>query len=133
MELHHMYIRFVVHEIDPDSGRRLGVFHALRNLREDGKLLPWENDRADEIKAWFNTYLDRPASFNRSSRPNRIEKALSWFKDSASRHIALMREMVEILESHSVAVEAITTDRPGYITYEDDYQIAAEPFADTPT
>jgi len=33
----------------------------------------------------------------------------------------------------SVAVEAITTDRPGYIIFEDDNQIAAEPFADTPT
>ncbi len=128
-----MYIRFVVHEIDPDSGRRLGVLHALRYLREDGRLLPWEHDRADEIKDWFNTHLERPASFNRSSRPNRLEKALSWFKDSAVSHIALMREIAEILESHGVTVEVVTTDRPGYITYEDEYQIVAEPFADTPT
>ena len=128
-----MYIRFVVHEIDPDSGRRLGVLHALRYLRDDGKLLPWQHDRSDEIGGWFNTHLERPASFNRSSRPHRIEKALSWFKDSATKHIAMMREVKAILESHGVAVDVIATDRPGYITYEDDYQVAAESFADTPT
>jgi hypothetical protein len=127
-----MYIRFVTSEIHPDSGRRLGVLNALGYLRDDGKLLPWEHDRADEIMGWFNTYLERPASFNRSARPHRVEKALSWFKDGAADHIALMREMAGILESHGVEVEAITTDRPGYITYEDDHQIAAEPFADTP-
>jgi hypothetical protein len=133
MEFRRMYIRFVVHEIDPDSGRQLGVLHALRDLREDGKLLPWEHDRAYEIRDWFNTYLERPASFSRSSRPNRLEKALSWFKDSATKHIAMMREMAAILESHGVAVEIVTTDRPGYITYDDEHQIVAEPFADTPT
>jgi len=128
-----MYIRFVVHEIDPDSGRRLGVLHALRYLRDDGKLLPWEHDRSDEIMGWFDTHLERPASLNRSARPHRLEKALSWFKDSATKHIAMMREVEAILESHGVAVDIIATDRPGYITYEDDYQVAAEPFADTPT
>jgi hypothetical protein len=33
-----MYVRFVVHEIDPDSKRKLGVFHAARNLIENGNL-----------------------------------------------------------------------------------------------
>jgi len=128
-----MFIRFVTNKIDPNSGRRLGVLHSLCNLRDDGALLPWEHDKVDEIVRWFERYLARPDSFNRSARPHRVEKALSWFKDSATKHIAMMREMAGILESHDVAVEIITTDRPGYITYEDDYQIAAEPFADTPT
>ena len=128
-----MYVRFVTNETHPDSGRRLGALNALCNLRDDGKLLPWEHDRAGEIMGWFDKYLKRPGSFNRSTRPHRVEKALSWFKDSADEHIGLMREMAGILESHGVVVEVITTDRPGYITYEDEYQIAAEPFADTPT
>ena len=32
-----------------------------------------------------------------------------------------------------VAVEMIKTERPGYIVYEDEYQIAAYPLADTKT
>jgi hypothetical protein len=30
-----------------------------------------------------------------------------------------------------VAVEMITTERPGFLVYEDEYQVVAEPFADT--
>lgn len=128
-----MYIRFVTSEIHPDSGRRVGVIHALYYLRDDGELLPWEHDRAIEIMRWLDDNLERPQSFNRSSRPNRLEKALSWFKDTASDHIAAMREVAAIVESHAVPVSVLTTDRPGFVTYEDDYQIVAEPFADTPT
>ncbi len=41
--------------------------------------------------------------------------------------------MVRILEAHDVFLKAITTDRPGYVVYEDAHQIVATPFADTPT
>jgi hypothetical protein len=38
--------------------------------------------------------------------------------------------MVYILEQHSVCVRVLKTDRPGYIVYEDEHQVVAEPFAD---
>jgi hypothetical protein len=41
--------------------------------------------------------------------------------------------MILILEAHGVVVERIRTQRPGYIVYEDEHQVAAYPFADTPT
>ncbi len=44
-----------------------------------------------------------------------------------------MRAFAEILERHGMAVRMIHTDRPGYVLYEDEFQIAAYPFADTPT
>jgi hypothetical protein len=44
-----------------------------------------------------------------------------------------MRELQRVLESHSLSVETIRTRRPGYILYEDEYQVAAYPFRDTPT
>ena len=36
-------------------------------------------------------------------------------------------------ERYGIEVEIITTTRPGYIVYEDRFQVAAYPFADTPT
>lgn len=104
---------------------------AASGLCDDEQLLPWECERVGEILRWFGGYLNNPTSFNRSSRPNRTEKAISWFKDSATSHITMMRELVAILQSHGVIVDTVTTDRPGYVTYEDDFQIVAEPFADT--
>ena len=39
--------------------------------------------------------------------------------------------MISILETQGVVVEVIETQRPGYVVYEDEFQIVAEPFADT--
>jgi hypothetical protein len=37
-------------------------------------------------------------------------------------------EMVQILERNGVYVKKIKTDRPGYVIYEDEWQLVAEPF-----
>jgi len=36
--------------------------------------------------------------------------------------------MVRILERHGIYVKMIRTDKPGYVIYEDDWQLVAEPF-----
>lgn len=43
-----------------------------------------------------------------------------------------MRTLAGLLGAHGYTVEMLKTNRPGFIVYEDDAQIAAEPFADTP-
>ena len=125
-----MYLRFVVSDIDEDSGRELGVFHAVRNLRSDGKLQPQEEKQHDVIREWFNEHLERPTRFTASKPPYNAKspKAISWFKDSASEHIKRVRELVKILHHHGISVQMLKTDRVGYIVYEDEYQVVAEPF-----
>lgn len=125
------YIRFVIAANDPDSGRRQGVFQALSDLAYGGVLLPHEQSTYDEVYEWFRQNLKKPRSLTRSSKPRAKNVALSWFKDSAAEHIRKMYTLVRILESHGVSVERISTERPGYVVYEDEFQIAAEPFNDT--
>jgi hypothetical protein len=36
--------------------------------------------------------------------------------------------MVRILERNGVQVQKIKTDKPGYVVYEDEWQMVAEPF-----
>jgi hypothetical protein len=126
-----MYLRFVVADIDENSGKELGVFHAMRNLRDVGKLHPHEEEQHDFIRKWFDENLEKPTRFTASKPPfyRKQSKAISWFKDSAHQHIARIRELVVILQHHGVLVEMLRTDRVGYIVYEDAYQIVAEPFA----
>ncbi len=57
--------------------------------------------------------------------------SISWFKHSATDHIDKMRQYAQILEAHDIYVNQMTTDRPGNIVYEDQFQIAAIPFNDT--
>lgn len=128
-----MYIRFVIAQINPHSGARLGLFQAAGRLRRSGVLSTHELDLLTETLDWFNTNLSKPARFSRSRRHNPKAKAISWFKHTAKEHIARIRDLAALLEAHDVHVHPVTTHRPGYIVYEDAFQIAAEPFRDTAT
>src|SRR5262249_37292036 len=125
--------RFVVADIDEDSERKLGVFHAAGYLRRAGKLYPYEEDQHDLIRDWFDENLERPTRFTAAKAPfyRKKSRALSWFRDSAREHIAWIRELVAILEHHGIAVRTLKAERVGYVVYEDEYQVVAEPFADT--
>ena len=127
-----MYLRFVVAKIDEDSGRALGVFHAMWDLRDAGNLHAYEEDRHDLVRWWFSANLHRPTRFTAAKAPyfRKKNRALSWFKDTAFDHIAQIWELVAILEDHSVHVRTLKAKRVGYVVYEDEYQIVAEPFAD---
>src|SRR3989442_13315275 len=64
-----MYLRFVVTDIDEDSERALGVFHAVRYIRDAGRLYTYEEDQHDMIRWWFNENLERPTRFTASKAP----------------------------------------------------------------
>src|SRR2546430_15612813 len=103
------YLRFVVGEVDPDSGRELGVFHAVLGLRENGELDPHEEEQHDRIRKWFNDHLEKPTRFTASKPPfyRKKKKAISWFKDTAQEHLARMRLLVAILQNHGVSVRML--------------------------
>jgi hypothetical protein len=79
------------------------------------------------------SHLKKPRRLSISKRPHGKPQAISWFKDTAIDHVAKMREVTSILQAHDVGVEMIKSQRPGYIVYEDQFQIAAYPFSDTNT
>lgn len=58
-------------------------------------------------------------------------RALSWFRDTAQEHLYRKRELVLLLEHHDLAVRMLKADRVGYIVYQDEFQVMAEPFAET--
>ena len=123
-----MFVRFVVYEIDEDSGCERGIFQAMYRLWRAGRLLPHEEAWWAELRAWLDFDLDAPDRLSRSRRPGAHECAISWFKASASEHIAKAREVAALLAQHDIPSRMLTTDRPGYIVYEDSVQVAAEPF-----
>jgi hypothetical protein len=126
-----MFIRFVVPVRHRHSHCLTGVFHAAFDLRDRGLLTGVEGARFERLRQWFNRHLPIPDRFARSRQPHAHASAICWFKDDAAEHLEWARELAALLARHGVATQVLRTDKPGYVVYEDDYQVAAVPFRDT--
>ena len=124
-----MLVRFVADWNDEDSGVTAGLFLAASWVRDHADPAEVDLVRLAELREWFDAHLDRPRRFNRSRRPNRKKKAISWFKDSAREHIVRARKMAD--SAAGIRIREIRTNRSGYVVFEDDFQLVAEPFAET--
>lgn len=119
--------------LDPDSGRRQGLFQAAAMLASAHAFSAHERTEYEEVRRWFAENLEKPERLAVSSRPHAKAQAIGWFKDTSATHIANMRRFQHLLEAHDIAVSVLRTNRPGYVVYEDEFQVAAHPFANTPS
>lgn len=123
-----MYLRFVTAEIDPASRVEAGVFSAAYDLYYGGRLPEYEKERLRDIFDWFDLYLKEPTRFYRSWR--RPRGAICWFRPTAREHLARAHEMADILEENGVFVWRVKSPKVGYVVYQDEHQVVAEPVAD---
>jgi hypothetical protein len=118
------YIRFVIGRKDEDSHVEQGIFQAAARALEWQDITGSDAEELNELRAWFSENLERPTSFGR----DKLRLGICWFKTQSTEHISRIWEMVQILERHGIYVRKIRTDRPGYVIYEDEWQLVAEPF-----
>lgn len=130
------FLRFVVSQLHRDSGVNEGLFDTAYALRDGDDIVEADRQVLAGLLAWFAEQLPTPERFNRSSSKGyyrRAARGISWFKDSAAEHVARMYELKRIAEAYGHSVVVIREDRIGYVVYEDEFQVVAEPFADTQT
>jgi len=118
------YIRFVVGRKDEESHVEQGIFQAAGCAIEQNVITGSDADELCSLREWFNDNLEKPTSFGRKT----LSLGICWFKVAASEHISRIWQMTRILEKHGIYVKKIKTIRPGYLIYEDDWQVVAEPF-----
>ena len=123
-----MFIRFLSSEIDERSQVAAGLFIAASKLRWTDALPDYEFDALSELKNWFNIHLE--SAFDHLPRDNRYERAVCWFKSTAHEHLARAWEMIAILDRNDVLIWTIRSRKTGYVYYEDEAQVFAEPFDD---
>ena len=118
------YIRFIVRSDHPSRIRCTGVVASLRILGEEGRLPDYHVEYSKELFDKLDEGLPCPP-FEGS---NWSKDCISWFKDTplAQEWISVFRDIVAILEDSDQEVGVLTTDRPGMIVYEDDYQVVAQ-------
>lgn len=128
-----MFVRFVILDKDEDSHCAAGVFQAAYRLRDEGRLDRGVARQLQCLLDWFNGCLPIPERFSLSRGRQSHRGAICWFKDGAVEHLGKIRELTAILEHHGFPTRRLRTERPGYLVYEDLFQVVAVPFRDTPT
>lgn len=128
-----MFVRFVRPTIVEGMSAREGFFCAAYELRDSDALDIFGRDRLEEILDRFRTHLSIPDRFGWNGQKDADGSVgLSWFKPDAREHIARSHDLVGLLWEYGYATEMLRTERVGYVFYEDDHQVVAEPFQDTP-
>jgi hypothetical protein len=118
------YLRFVIGRKDEESHVEQGIFQAAAQALEWQHITGADADELKELRAWFSENLEKPHSFGR----DKLRLGICWFKTSSAEHISRIWEMVQVLERNGIYVKKIRTDKPGYVIYEDEWQLVAEPF-----
>ncbi len=130
-----IYLRFVVMQPNEGTGTPLGLFSVAYELKEECKLTKHEYIWLTELLNWFGKNLNIPNRFNKTKSKGYYHRqhtnGICWFKSSATTHIKKMREISHILSEHGHFINEVKSTRLGYIVYEDEVQIVAEPYADT--
>ena len=123
-----VFIRFITEFKNEHNEIETGVFQASVYLRKRSELL-YEYDKKHllEIRDWFNDNLDAPDRFSKAKRKNPANVSLSWFKSTATEHLKKMYEMKEIIERYGIFITVIKMENPGYIVYEDKFQVSTIP------
>ena len=125
-------IRYVSDETDARSGQPRGIIHSADRAIRRGIIPPETCARVEVAFRWFNAHLAVPNRFSHFSQDrSRTNIAISWIKSSATVHLSRLADLADILRNHGIAVHELRTRRPGYVTYEDRYQIVAVPFTES--
>jgi hypothetical protein len=130
------FIRFVLARLHPDSGGEDGTFRLAYELRDSSHVEAADRDLLAENLAWFEKNLETPTRFNRTKSKGfyrRKTRGIAWFKDTATEHLARMQQIKVVLERYGHSVVMLSESRVGYVVYDDDFQVVAEPFSDTQT
>ncbi len=121
-----MFVRFVVGTDAENAAWLTGILTEARLLRDAGELYDHESEQLEAVYQWFNEHVPCPPFEKKLRTGEWTREAVSWFRADAGGPIQRMWDIVAILREHGVAVRMVSTERPGCVVYEDDYQVVAE-------
>ena len=115
-----MFVRYIVSGLGEEP---VGIFHAVRYLRDDGMLTEEQEEIANKVFDWLYDHMDAPAEEILA----RHGRAISWFRATAASHIAQADKLVSIVEAHGYKVTATRRLDPGVVIYSDSSQVLVLP------
>jgi hypothetical protein len=122
-----MFIRFITEFRNDNGVVETGVFQAAEFLRLSTSTFDFDKTHLKDLLTWFSRHLSKPDRFSKDRRRNAEKVSLSWFKTTAVVHLQKMYEMKQLLEKYDLHVTVVKRMNPGYIVYEDSYQVSTLP------
>jgi len=123
------YLRFVLEETDQRTGKDKGLFTAAYSALRSMELYEYQEVEIKESLKWLEKHLPVPEKFSKKrNASHKNTHGISWFKPEATETLKQIRRIVAVLQEYGMKIQILKTTRPGYVVYEDDYQIVAEPF-----
>lgn len=119
------YFRFCAPYESPYTKQRYGIFIAVWHLVRDKKVSAEDEAAYWKAREWFEANLPIPP-YHKEGNPDR---AITWFKETAMSGpvVQELRIYKEIAQRYGTDIELISSDSPGVIIYEDEYQVATIP------
>jgi hypothetical protein len=116
------YFRYCAPYVSPHTNQRYGIFIAVWHLVRDKKVTAEDEAAYWKAREWFEANLPIPPFHATGNQ----ERAITWFKETAmeSRVVQELRIYRDIAARYGTKIELVSSESPGLIIYEDDYQIA---------
>ena len=124
-----MLLRFVIPDRDQRTGQQTGLMTVAYRLLRAGNLSHAEEEGLRSHMQWLEANLPIPSRFARKRNvSHKKTHGISWLRASAIDAVRYMHAVADIARRHDYPVEVVQTERAGYIVYEDEWQVVAEPF-----
>jgi hypothetical protein len=117
------FYRYCSLGVSPYTGERYGIFVAVWHLIRDKRVTAQEEADYWSHREWYECHLPI-LPFYSDGNPKR---AITWFKDSAME-LPLLHRLAfyrDLACKYDVEIQMESTDEPGPMIYEDQFQIAA--------
>jgi hypothetical protein len=116
-------VRFRSRLLDPDSTVEEGIFMAAYRLRDQGDIEPVQREQLIDLLSWFEQHLPAPQALEKEWN----KTAICWFRSESRECISRVWSLVHLLEENGVVIDKITSEHPGWVVYEDKWQVVAHP------
>lgn len=129
------FVRFIVpSRTHAESQTAMGLVAAAYELsRSNDVAVPLQAELLRQL-AWIEQHLAVPDRFNRTRSKGwwrREARGLSWLRADAHKHVAALRALAATVMRCGCEVSELRETRIGFVVYEDEVQVVAEPFRDT--
>ena len=118
------YTRYVIDDGERDDGEMDGVITILIDKIKDKIVDTYDSQLYEEVMSWYNKVFPIPPYY--SNRGYWTINSLAYWKSDRREIHEYMFSLIGICERVNLKTKVILTNDPGFILYEDAFQVVAE-------